>query len=456
MEASLKDFGLKYEDFIKNQEITKSFYKDLASLYNLADVNQEIKNSYGREAIRAFYNGDKNFLDKIISGQAGLENQAAERIAKTLTDPQKAYLVSEKFIDDVKNLREVFPSDLVENANIFMDDPYGIYKALEPIKYKDFVNSLEKIPDLDISQKQFENLKSGLSNIDSLESGKIKYKFANPDKKRGLEFALESLKKSRAKLNLNQYIKNFELNGAKYKFAKNASFYTSIDKKLGMEISEEKSNETLGVTSTSKFGYNFKEKFYIGHSYSSKLVDTDFKLSGKDVSIESKAAVTKNVKAGFELQMDHDDTSIMPNYHIKSEIDLKNANMGDLIVYSIIKPIEISHNLMMDYTKSSIDKALGDDKVKEENTEISLVEEYADELEKREELEELMNQEVEESLDQIVDSGLLDEVSQQVFEAEYQEYINQEVQKAEEALQEEMSEQVQGEITVENIQGFGL
>ena len=455
MEASLKDFGLKYEDFVKNQEITKSFYKDLASLYNLADVNQEIKNSYGREAIRAFYHGDKNFIDKIISGQAGLENQAAERIAKTLTDPQKSYLISEKFIDDVKNLREVFPSELVENANFFMDDPYGIYKAFEPIKYKDFINSLEKIPDLDLSQKQFENLKKGLSNIDSLESGKIKYKFANPDKKTGFDLSLQSLKKSQAKFNINN-IRNFELNGTKYKQARKLSTYTSIDKIFGIELSDKKSNESLGVTSTSKFGYNFKEKFYIGHSYSSKLVDTDFKLSGKDVSIESKAAITKNVKAGFELQMDHDDTSIMPNYHIKSEIDLKNANMGDLIVYSIIKPIEISHNLMMDYMKSSIDKALGDEKVEEENTEISLVEEYADELEKRDELDKLLEEEVEKSLNQIVDSGLLDEVSQEVFEAEYQEFINQEVQKAEEALQEEMSEQVQAEITVENIQGFGL
>lgn len=455
MEASLKDFGLKYEDFIKNQEITKSFYKDLASLYNLADLNQEIKNSYGREAIRAFYNGDKYFIDKIISGQAGLENQAAERIAKTLTDPQKAYLISEKFIDDVKNLREVFPSELVENANFFMDDPYGIYKAFEPIKYKDFINGLGKIPELDLSQKQFENLKSGLSNIDSLESGKIKYKFESPKKKTGFDLSLQSLKKSQAKFNINN-IRNFELNGTKYKHARKLSTYTSIDKIFGIELSDKKSNETLGVSSTSKFGYNFKEKFYIGHSYSSKLVDTDFKLSGKDVSIESKAAVIKNVKAGFELQMDHDDTSIMPNYHIKSEIDLKNANMGDLIVYSIIKPIEISHNLMMDYMKSSIDKALGDEKVEEENTEISLVEEYADELEKREELEKLVNQEVEESLDQIVDSGLLDEVSRQVFEAEYQEFINQEVQKAEEALQEEMAERMQEEIAVNNIQGFGL
>ena len=166
--------------------------------------------------------------------------------------------------------------------------------------------------------------------------------------------------------------------------------------------------------------------------------------------------MTKNVKAGFELKMDHDDTSIMPNYHIKSEIDLKNANLGDLLVYSVIKPIEVSHNLMMDYMKSSIDKALGDEKVEEENTEISLVEEYADELEKRGELDKLLEEEVEKSLNQIVDSGLLDEVSQQVFEAEYQEFINQEVQKVEEALQEEMSEQVQAEITVENIQGFGL
>lgn len=455
MEASLKDFGLKYEDFIKNQEITKSFYKDLASLYNLADLNQEIKNSYGREAIRAFYNGDKNFIDKIISEQAGLENQAAERIAKTLTDPQKAYLISEKFIDDVKNLREVFPSELVENANFFMDDPYGIYKAFEPIKYKDFINGLEKIPELDLSHKQFENLKSGLSNIDSLESGKIKYKFENPNKKTGFDLSLQSLKKSQAKFNINN-IRNFELNGTKYKRARKISAYTSIDKIFGIELSDKKSNETLGVSSTKKFGYNFKEKFYIGHSYSSKLVDTDFKLSGKDVSIESKAAVTKNVKAGFELQMDHDDTSIIPNYHIKSEIDLKNANMGDLIVYSIIKPIEVSHNLMMDYMKSSIDKALGDEKVEEENTEISLVEEYADELEKRGELDKLLEEEVEKSLNQIIDSELLDEVSQEVFEAEYQEFINQEVQKAEEALQEEMDQQIQEEITVENIQGFGL
>ena len=455
MEASLKDFGLKYEDFVKNQEITKSFYKDLASLYNLADLNQEIKNSYGREAIRAFYNGDKNFIDKIILGQASLENQAEERIAKTLTDPQKSYLISEKFIDDVKNLREVFPSELVENANIFMDDPYGIYKALEPIKYKDFINSLEKNPDLDLSQKQFENLKSGLSNIDSLESGKIKYKFENPNKKTDFDLSLQSLKKSQAKFNINN-IRNFELNGTKYKQAKKLSTYTSIDKIFGIELSDKKSNETLGVTSTSKFGYNFKEKFYIGHSYSSKLVDTDFKLSGKDVSIESKAAVTKNVKAGFELQMDHDDTSIMPNYHIKSEIDLKNANMGDLLVYSIIKPIEISHNLMMDYMKSSLDKALGDEKVEEENTEVSLVEEYADELEKRGELDKLLEEEVEKSLNQIIDSELLDEVSQEVFEAEYQEFINLEVQKVEEALQEEMSEQVQAEITVENIQDLCL
>lgn len=455
MEASLKDFGLKYEDFVKNQEITKSFYKDLASLYNLADLNQEIKNSYGREAIRAFYNGDKNFIDKIILGQASLENQAEERIAKTLTDPQKAYLISEQFIDDVKNLREVFPSELVENANFFMDDPYDIYKAFEPIKYKDFINSLEKIPDLDMSQKQFENLKKGLSNIDSLESGKIKYKFENPNKKTGFDFSLQSLKKSQAKFNINN-IRNFELNGTKYKQARKLSTYTSIDKIFGIELSDKKSNETLGVTSTSKFGYNFKEKFYIGHSYSSKLVDTDFKLSGKDVSIESKAAVTKNVKAGFELQMDHDDTSIMPNYHIKSEINLKNANMGDLLVYSIIKPIEISHNLMMDYMKSSLDKALGDEKVEEENTEVSLVEEYADELEKRGELDKLLEEEVEKSLNQIIDSELLDEVSQEVFEAEYQEFINLEVQKVEEALQEEMSEQVQAEITVENIQGLCL
>ncbi len=122
---------------------------------------------------------------------------------------------------------------------------------------------MEKIPDLNLSQKQFENLKKGLSNIDSLESGKIKYKFENLNKKMGFDLSLQSLKKSQAKFNINQYIRNFELNGEKYKQARKLSTYTSIDKIFGIELSDKKSNETLGVTSTSKFGYNFKEKFSI-------------------------------------------------------------------------------------------------------------------------------------------------------------------------------------------------
>lgn len=444
METSLKKFGLNYEKFLENQEIIKSFYNDLAKLYSMADLNTEMMNSYGQAAIRAFYNGDIDFIDKLLSEGFGSKWQGIEDLAKTLTDIQKSYVTSEKFISDINNIRKVFPSDFVNGANSFMKNAVGFYKDLEPIKYMDFISGLKIVPGSDLAKISL-NLIRYLLPTESLETGKAKYKFEDPITKNAMNLSIENIEKSQLKYDFNNLTRNFQLNGSNYKISNKTSFYSSLNKKFGIENSAEISNETLGISSKTKYGFNFKDNFYVGQSISSKALDVDFKASEKDVSFESKFAVTNSVKVGSEFKMDLEGESVMPTVNIKSKIDLKNANMGDLVVYSIIKPVEKMHNIFMDYTKEAVDNALESDK-----------EDYTENTGVNEELNEIVNQEFTNSLDQVFESEIMDEKSRQILDEEYQQLISEEVESIEVSIQVEQSENLEDEVHFENDQGYSI
>ncbi len=344
----------------------------------------------------------------------------------------------------INNIRKVFPKDLVNSANSFMKNAGGFYKTLESIKYTDFINGLRIIPGLELTNISLNLLRYLLPN-DSLETGKAKYKFENPITKNSVELSAENIEKSQLKYDFNNFTRSFKLNGSNYKISNKTSFYSSLNKKFGIENSGEISNEALGISSKTKFGFNFKDKFYVGHSFSSKRLDVDFKTSEEDISFGSKVAVTKNVKVGSEFKMDFEDDSMIPTFNIKSKIDLKNANLGDLIVYSIIKPVEKMYNIFMDCTKESIDNALDSEKEK-----------YTEEIGINEELNEKLDQEFTNSLDQVFESEMMDEKSRQVLDEEYQEFISEEVESIEVNTQVEKSENLEDEVDLENEQGYSI
>lgn len=449
MEADLKKFGLSNDKFFKYQEITKSFYNDLAKLYNLADFNTEMINSYGQKAIRAFYNGDKSFIDKIAPEMSNFRWQEAEELVKNLTDPQKAYVFSQNFTQDINNFKKVFSKELVDNATYLLKEIDRDRKVYGPMKHVDYANVLKNA-----TNNIPANLFGYFLSADSSETDKIKYKYEDPVTNNSWEFALGTPKNTQIRSNLNNMTNYFNFRGSKYKHSNNVSSYFSWDKKFGIELYDKVSNESSGSESTLKYGFNFKEKFYFGHSFSSKVVDTDFKVSGKEISIETMYAASENVKLGYEVKQEHDDESMIPTIHMKSKIDLKNASIGEVASYIIHKPLEVIHNKYFDFVKGAITDT--PENSEEEETDKSMVEEQGEDMVANENTEKESNNEIGNSANRVFESGIMDERSQQALDRQYQEYVSREVENIERNNELENSNDMNEESAVEKDQGYSV